>query len=179
MWPWGHAAVGYLVYSLYSHRLHGRAPSNVAAVLLGLGTQFPDLVDKPLAWTFTLLPTGRSLAHSLLTALLVIGVALSLARRYTRSEYAIAFGIGYLSHLAADGLRSALNGEFENLSYLVWPLVPLSPTDTKVSILAHFLTFQLEPFTVFELGLVALALLVWWRDDVPGVRVLLRPLTQR
>lgn len=179
MWPWGHAAVGYLVYSLFSHRRHGRGPTNVATVFLAVGTQFPDLVDKPLAWTFALLPTGRSLAHSLLTALVVGGVALHLARRYNRSEYATAFGIGYLSHLAADGLLPVLNGEFVNLSYLIWPLLPLPAPTRDYSILAHFLTFQLEPFTVFELGLVVLALLVWWYDDAPGVRVLLRPLTQR
>ena len=179
MWPWGHAAVGYLLYSLYSRRRYRRGPSNVAAILLGFGTQFPDLVDKPLAWTLAVLPTGRSLGHSLLTALLVVGVARVVARRYGRSEYAVAFGIGYLSHLAADALYPLLNGEFVNLSYLVWPLLPLPVYDTDRSILGHFLSLELEPFVLFEFGLVALALFVWWYDDTPGIRTLLRPLTQR
>jgi membrane-bound metal-dependent hydrolase YbcI (DUF457 family) len=178
MWPWGHAAVGYLLYSLYSRRRLGHRPTSVATILLGLGTQFPDIVDKPLAWTLSILPTGRSLAHSLFTALLVVSVALWVTRRYDRSEYAVAFGVGYLSHLAADALYPVLNGEFVNLSYLVWPLLPLPVYDTDKSILAHFLAFEFEPFTLFEFGLVALALVVWWADERPGVRVLLRPLTQ-
>ncbi|SFK68776.1 LexA-binding, inner membrane-associated putative hydrolase [Halogranum rubrum] len=185
MWPWGHLAVGYLLYSLYSHRLKNHRPTNVTALVVAFGTQFPDLVDKPLAWTVSLLPTGRSLAHSLLTASLVLGVVLFAVRRYRRAEaetytsFVVAFGIGYLSHLAADGLYPLLGGEFANLAYLVWPLLPLPVYDTNKSIFAHFLTFQFDTFALFEFGLVALALVVWWADGVPGVRPLIRPLTQR
>lgn len=179
MWPWGHAAVGYLLYSLYSRRRRGHAPTNVTTLVLAFGTQFPDLIDKPLAWTVPLLPTGRSLAHSLLTALAVIALVRVAMRRRGHTEYAVAFGIGYLSHLAADALHPLLNGEFVYLSYLAWPLLPLPGYDTQTSILAHFLTFEFDPFTIFEFGLVALALLVWWADDAPGIRTLVSPLTQR
>ena len=65
MWPWGHLAVGYLVYSGLSRWRFGRLPGSVATLAVALGTQLPDLVDKPLAWTVNVLASGRSLAHSL------------------------------------------------------------------------------------------------------------------
>lgn len=170
MWPWGHAAVGYLLYSLYSHRTYSQSPTSMAAILVGFGTQFPDLIDKPLAWSAAVLPTGRSLAHSLITASLVIVLVLIVGRQYNRSGYAVAFGIGYLSHLAADGLHPFIEGDFASLTYLTWPLLPLPVYDTDKSFLAHFLAFEFKLFTIFEFGLVALALIVWWYDDIPGVR---------
>ncbi|SEP30313.1 LexA-binding, inner membrane-associated putative hydrolase [Halogranum amylolyticum] len=142
----------------------------MAAILAGVGTQFPDLIDKPLAWSVAVLPTGRSLAHSLITASLVITLARTVSRRYNRSGYAVAFGIGYLSHLAADGLHPVIKGDFASLTYLTWPLLPLPVSDTDKSFLAHFLAFEFRPFTLLEFGLVALALIVWWYDDIPGVR---------
>jgi len=70
MWPWGHAAVGYLAYSL-GYRASDRRLTGAAVIALGVGTQFPDLIDKPLGWTFGVLPGGRTLAHSLLTVAVV------------------------------------------------------------------------------------------------------------
>jgi hypothetical protein len=113
-----------------------------------------------------------------LTATLVIGTILTIARRFDRSEYAVAFGIGYLSHLATDGLYPLLEGNLESLTYLVWPLLPLPVYETDKSFMAHFLAFEFDPFTLFEFGLVVVALVVWLDDDIPGVRALLRPLTK-
>lgn len=58
MWPWGHAAIGYLLFSMDTRLRYGRRPGGPATILLFFGTQFPDLVDKPLAWTLPLLPSG-------------------------------------------------------------------------------------------------------------------------
>ena len=63
MWPWDHLAFGYVWYTLASRGWDGRPPSNAAAIALAVGTQFPDLVDKPLAWWLDVLPAGRSLGH--------------------------------------------------------------------------------------------------------------------
>ncbi|SDM92711.1 LexA-binding, inner membrane-associated putative hydrolase [Halogranum gelatinilyticum] len=178
MWPWGHAAVGYLLYSLYSRSVRNQPPTGLTVVVVGFGTQFPDLIDKPLAWTVSVLPAGRSLAHSLLTASLVIGVVVVLARRANRSPLAGAFGIGYLSHLAADGLYPFLEGEFASLSYLAWPLLPLPAYETDKSILAHFAAFEFELFAMLEFGLVPLAFVVWVYDDYPGIDLLRRLLTR-
>jgi hypothetical protein len=66
MWPWAHAALGYLAYTLYLRGRFNARPVGLPVVALGFGTQAPDLIDKTLAWYVGVLPYGRSLAHSLL-----------------------------------------------------------------------------------------------------------------
>ncbi|MCO8243643.1 metal-dependent hydrolase [Haladaptatus sp. AB643] len=124
MWPWGHLAVGYLLYSFWC-RADDRSPSAVGTVAVAFGTQFPDLVDKPLAWTFAVLPTGRTLTHSLLTATLLLGLLWIGARRSERRIPLGAFAIGYLSHLAMDSVHPLLQGRLADVSFLLWPV--LSP----------------------------------------------------
>ena len=60
MWPWGHLALGYLLHSPLARARFGRPPTDRATLLLVIGTQLPDLVDKPLAWWLGVLPAGRS-----------------------------------------------------------------------------------------------------------------------
>lgn len=170
MWPWGHLAVGYLLYSLGSHRW-GRRPESPAVFLLALGTQFPDLVDKPLAWTFGLLDSGRSLGHSYLVAAIVLAILYAVVvPRVGRSPF-VAFAVGYLSHPLADlPFRDLLVGEFAFASYLLWPQVPLPPYDTDPSFLAHILAFELGPAGGVELVLVGLAVARWNQDGRPGWR---------
>ncbi|PSQ27664.1 hypothetical protein BRD03_05435 [Halobacteriales archaeon QS_9_68_17] len=81
MWPWGHLAVGYLLYAASSRRQRARPPDGAETILIAFGTQFPDLGDKPLAWTVSVLPNGRSLAHSAFVAAAVIGGVRWLCRR--------------------------------------------------------------------------------------------------
>ncbi|HET7325515.1 MAG TPA: metal-dependent hydrolase, partial [Halococcus sp.] len=111
MWPWGHLAVGYLLYSAFARRRFDRPPDDAAALCVAVGTQFPDIVDKPLAWTFHLLPSGRSFAHSLLTAAIVCGVVGWYAHRREQPHVATAFAVGYVSHLFTDALSPLLGGE--------------------------------------------------------------------
>ncbi|WP_324759614.1 metal-dependent hydrolase [Haloarcula sp. GH36] len=166
MWPWGHAAVGYIAYSLYVRR-DGRRPTAVAVVALAIGTQFPDLVDKPLGWTLGILPGGRTLAHSLLT-FAVVGVAvLYVARHYRQRPLGVAFLIGYLSHTLSDGLYAAIDGEFADLTYLLWPVLPMPEYETEQSFLAHFQNLALDSTVTFEFGLVALAAILWILDGYP------------
>ena len=48
MWPWEHLAIGYLAYSLLGRLAWRRPPTVGTAITVAFGTQFPDLVDKPL-----------------------------------------------------------------------------------------------------------------------------------
>ncbi|WP_338729894.1 metal-dependent hydrolase [Haladaptatus sp. DJG-WS-42] len=172
MWPWGHVAVGYLLYSLY-HRSRVAAISGVGVFFVALGTQFPDLIDKPLGWNLGILPSGRSLAHSLITAVVIIAIAVAVARRFSREEVGWAFGLGYLSHLATDGLYPVLEGKVIFLSYLGWPLLPIPPYEHEsVSILAHFLSMEWSAYFALELVLTALALALWLVDGRPGFGLL-------
>ena len=172
MWPWGHLAVGYLVYAALSRWRFDEPPSAAATLAVAVGTQFPDLVDKPLAWTFHVLPSGRSLAHSLLTVAVVCVLVYVYARRNGLGRPALAFAVGYISHPFADALSPLLAGEYEYIRYLGWPVLDQPPYDTSRGFGAHLA--DLEPSSLVLAGtfLVGFALLVWLRDGRPGLAAL-------
>lgn len=182
MWPWGHAAVGYLLYAGY-RRVRGEFPEKGAAttavtdtqvLALGIGTQFPDLIDKPLAWQFSVLPNGRSAGHSLVVfALLAVAAWLILKRASQRGPLG-AFGLGYLSHLGADGLYPALSGSFSELRYLGYPIVsPPEYAPIEGGFLANLFALEFGATGYFELGIALIAILVWYSDGMPGLRAVL------
>lgn len=169
MWPWGHAAVGYLLYVAYTRLRYDRPPDGPAMVLLLVGTQLPDLIDKPLAWTLPVLPSGRSLGHSLLFLIPLVLVA-TVAVRNRDGEWATALGIGALSHVVADVLPALIRGELAYTTSLVWPLLPPPPYDEQGrTILGHFLSLEPTPMVAFELALALGVVVVWWRQGRPGL----------
>ncbi|MFB6075088.1 MAG: metal-dependent hydrolase [Haloarculaceae archaeon] len=179
MWPWEHLAVGYLTYSLARRAVTGRAPARVEAYAVLLGSQFPDLVDKPLGWGTSLLPSGVSLAHSLLVAVPLAAVATVVTSNRGRRELGAAFAVGYLLHLPADALYPALLGGNVYTDFLLWPLVPV-PSESVPSIvghlqelIAHFLEVLATPagaaYLVLEALLLGSALALWILDGHPGV----------
>lgn len=171
MWPWGHAAVGYLAYRAWLART-GRPIDGLAVVALAVGTQAPDLVDKPLGWYTSVLPAGRSLAHSVLVATVVSAVAWSVVRRADRPVVGGAFALGYWAHLVADSYHAALTGEFGALAFLAYPFVELSPEPPGVGLLYLLRRLELTPFLAFELLLTVVAVVLWVRDGVPGLDAL-------
>jgi hypothetical protein len=175
MWPWGHLALAYLVYTLYSRRWRGHRPTAAAALVVAVGSQAPDLVDKPLAWTLSVLPTGRSLAHSLLVVVPAVALLYSLARARDEGEgpLVVAFGIGVLSHLFGDVFFSLVNLEFRHMGFLLWPAIPPIEYGVEQSFLAHFRLVDLSPELYFEFLLVALALVAWRSDGYPGLATVL------
>lgn len=175
MLPWGHAAVGYLSYRQYTFLRRRQPPVGVAVVALAIGTQFPDLIDKPLAWTFGVLPSGRSLAHSLLVLGVVAGLLYWVARRRSeRTRTALfAFGVGWLSHLFADGY-GVLFARETCVNYLVWPLAVCPYDETGRAIIEFLLAVELADGHLFGLGVTVLAGVVWLFDGAPGLRYLLR-----
>jgi hypothetical protein len=180
MWPWEHLAFGYLLYSAYSHLGTGRSPRSDAVVILGIATQLPDLVDKPLAWSLAVLPSGHSLAHSLLSALPLSALALVLAHRAGRSDVGVAFAIGYLSHLAGDVIYPIAVGKDPFLGFLLWPLARVPSDRSSMGFLAQFqkyfgeyLTYLDDPavtgYLALELGLLLTVFVLWLFDGMPGV----------
>ncbi|MFC4448408.1 metal-dependent hydrolase [Halorussus aquaticus] len=181
MWPWEHLAVGYLCYSLLVHALYGRAPRAWPVAAVALGTQFPDLVDKPLAWTFGVLPSGHSLAHSLFAALPVAALAVTVAAALDRRSVGAAFAFGYLSHLPADVFYPLLVGGEPNYGFLLWPAIPASGTETGVGFLAMVRTLfaryvtelasgAISAYVAVELGLLASVVALWLYDGTPPLR---------
>ena len=176
MWPWGHAALGYLVYATLQ-RGRGRPwpPSDVTAIALGIGTQFPDLVDKPLAWSLHLLPSGRSLAHSLITTTAVVLVVFELGRRYDQRVPAGAFAVGYYSHLLGDSLLPLSHFNTEFLRFLLWPLQPPPPYEMDSNFIEHFVNFSPTGLSLFGLALALFTVGLWIHDGCPGLRWVRRP----
>ena len=180
MWPWEHAAVGYLSVSLY-YRFRGRPPPDDAvAVAVLLGTQFPDLVDKPLAWWVAVLPSGHSLAHSLPVALALSGVAAGLTHYFGSPAVGVAYGVGYLTHLAGDALYPALLGGDVAFAFLVAPLAgggaapgPAPGLFEMVAVFwGQFVSFLGTPrglvYLGGELAVTGGAVLAWLLDGRPG-----------
>jgi len=114
MLPWGHAAVGYLCYSFIVRVRDRRAPTGPAVLTLAVGTQLPDLIDKPLAWSLGILPSGRSLGHSLLFAVLLTIVVWVVAQRYDRQREVSALMVGHLLHVLADSTPFSLQAIGKN-----------------------------------------------------------------
>lgn len=173
MLPWGHLAIGYLVYSIGVRLRHRQAPVGPAVLALAVGTQVPDLIDKPLAWTFELLPSGRSLGHSLLFAILLGAVVWALVKRYNRRQAAIAFVIGYLSHVVIDVLPAVRAGQWEIVGTLLWPLLPayVYPGEQGRGIIEFLLGLDFAAIPLSGLILSVVAVGVWVYDGLPGVRL--------
>lgn len=182
MMPLGHLAVGYLVYSVFSRLRYRRSPDGGATLVLALGTQFPDLVDKPLNWWFGVLD-GRGAGHSLLVLVPLCVAIYLVGRRYDRSGYEVAFAVGVLSHLVVDSWRALVTGAaLDSAPYLFWPLLP-APSYPKDGIVDHLDAWVVSlqslswhaPAEVLSNWLIlqgVLALFVfflWWYDGFPGM----------
>ncbi|WP_224448753.1 metal-dependent hydrolase [Haloprofundus salilacus] len=169
MWPWGHAALGYLLYRLCSWQREWRL-SDGPVIALAIGTQFPDLVDKPLAWTFGVIPSGRSLTHSLISAAIVLAIILYITRKRNREPLGIAFAVGYLGHLLGDALVPLLELDFVFLRFLAWPLYPPPPYESDSSFLAHLQNIEMTSFFMLELLIFCIAVVIWIYDGYPGLQ---------
>lgn len=178
MWPWEHLAIGYLLYSATSRVGYDRAPSDHEAVVLAVGTQFPDLIDKPGSWVFGVLPSGTSVAHSVFTAVAVTLVGLGLARRSGIPELGVAFGIGYLSHLFGDVFYSVLLGGRPAFGAVLWPFGPAYAGNSRgilervAGFFMKYADYLLSPvglgYLLAEVAFLAAAVAVWTADGNPG-----------
>ena len=182
MWPWTHLAVGYLLVSLL-WRLRGHRVDGAVAVAAALGTQFPDIVDKPLAWGLHLLPAGRSLAHSVFTAVVVSAVVFYAAARRDCPGPALAFVGGYASHLAGDAVPNLPAGEFDALTFLLWPLLPLPEYDGAEPVVGSLAEILAAPAAYLlaspgRLFFFTVVLAVWSADGFPGAAGLGRYFTR-
>lgn len=178
MWPWGHLAFAYVLHSGFIHLRYRRRPTWPGIVLVALGSQAPDLIDKPLAWTLNILPSGRSLGHSFLVGTVLVVVAVALLRRFGLRGW--PFALGYYSHLVGDSIRPLLDGRIHDLAFLLWPFFELEIRgDPPVGITRYLLNAQLEGTVLLELGFVSVAFVWWLFDGAPGVKPLWKVVHRR
>lgn len=180
MWPWGHLAVGYLLYSPAVRLGTGRPPDAPAVALLVVGTQLPDVVDKSLAWVFHVVPHGYAVGHSVFVAV-PVGLAAVLVAAYRgRLAAGLAGAVGWWSHLAGDVLVGLATENPYALARVLWPVATLPPLGREATGLGRVLYFldnwlallRATDSTVVYLvyfGPLAVALLLWLVDGAPGV----------
>ncbi|WP_323675909.1 metal-dependent hydrolase [Halorubellus sp. PRR65] len=182
MWPWEHAAIGYVCYSAASRLLAGEPPDGDPVLFLAVGTQFPDLVDKPLSWWLGVFPTGYAAGHSVLVLLAVTLLALGLVRDEARRRNAVAFLVGAWTHVAGDVVSPLRAGDSLGVDRVLWPVVERPPyaddlgLERGVVYLREFLsdlgTVDVGPVLVLTLALAVASVLLWLVDGAPGVRAL-------
>lgn len=123
MYPSEHFLIVAVPVVLFTYLCNQRLPSRQLFGVAFLASQFPDLIDKPLAHVFGLIPSGRVFMHSFPSVFplwLVVGVY---AWRTERSRAGAVFILGHLSHLLADN-HNALFGSSPRIpDELLWPLV--------------------------------------------------------
>jgi hypothetical protein len=85
-----------------------------------------------------------------------------------RRDLAIAFTVGYLSHLAGDGLAAVVTGDWRGLGYLGWPLVP-APAAEVEGVRALLATVGGGPAFLAGLGITAVGPGVWARHGMLGL----------
>ena len=124
MFPLEHLLVAAAPVVGYVLVVDRRVPTPRLLAVVFVGSQFPDLVDKPLAHTVGLLPTGRVFMHSLPFALPLSALVLAYAQQTGRRRLGGAFVFAYFSHLLADHYQTLLAQPPRIPSNLLWPLVP-------------------------------------------------------
>ena len=176
MLPPGHLAVAYVLYSLYARARFRRPPRSAPVLAVVAGSQFADLIDKPL-WLLGVFPTGRDLAHSLFFAAALILVVYAVAIPRGRVETATAFVIAHLSHLLADIPPRAVLGYPFGTEFLLWPVVPHFTFEynerwfESPELVEVIVTPLTDPVTffLFELVLLGVAIALWNADGRPGL----------
>lgn len=170
MWIWSHLAIAYLCYRAYCI-LVGREVTDSAVVVLALGALLADIIDKPLAWWFGILPNGRSLAHSLVITVPILTVIVLFLAASGRRPEAVALAIGHGTHLLADALRALVENGLSAVAFLAWPLLPPVSYHTPPTFKAHLATLAFTPSLIAGVILSVLTMVIWMADGMPGLPV--------
>ncbi|WP_396613793.1 metal-dependent hydrolase (plasmid) [Haloferax sp. S1W] len=179
MWPWEHLLFGYVWFSAVNRAVWRDHISDSVGLAVVLSTQAPDLIDKPLSWTFGLITTGYGPAHSLLVGVPILLVVAGIAWTRDKIRLAVAIVVAYSSHLVGDVLALRANGP--NVGRVLWPLVPRDPYETDLGFVERFTeyfgTFVVQMMhpenSLLVLGYVALfgaVAVLWVVDGTPGIR---------
>ncbi|WP_226482863.1 metal-dependent hydrolase [Natrinema amylolyticum] len=185
MWPWEHAIVAYLSYSLLCHTVFRDSPGGLDAFAVVFASVLPDLIDKPLAWTYGVFDVGYGIGHSIFFAVPLAIFVGTIARAADRPLAGLAFGVGYLSHPVADVVDSVFRQDALLIEIMLWPVSPVEGQPPGPDVLDVFfmlvgryastiLAGELSTYLWIQVGLAGLAMLVWLLDGAPVLRECLR-----
>lgn len=180
MWPWEHAALGYLGYSLGLRVLGEPPPSDRETLILVTAAILPDVIDKPFSWSLDLAASGHGPAHSVFLAV-PIGIAiLILAWHRGEKRLGVVAVLGHWSHLVGDVVIPLRVGDSPNIRRVLWPVIEPTPYETDYGLrrgLVYFTDFlgslagadPVDALVLYVL-LPALTLALWVSDGAPGSR---------
>ncbi|MEZ3163876.1 metal-dependent hydrolase [Halorubrum sp. RMP-47] len=161
MFPYEHLLVALLPILVYVAICDRRLPTRAVIFVTAVGSQFPDLVDKPLAHQLGVLPSGRVFIHSLPFAVPIAVGVLAYGWYTERPRVAGAFVVAYLSHIVGDTYQALLAGRFP--ADLLWPFVAAQPRPT-VPFWAGVNGVNVRLWTAFSVVVLGVTLSVVARD---------------
>ena len=180
MFPWEHAIVGYIAYSLVCHLVFRGSPSARESFLVVFGSLLPDLVDKPLAWQFGVFEGGYAIGHSIFFAVPISILVGLLAHRYGAGRASLAFVLGYLLHLPGDLISPYVERGDLAVEKLLWPIEQAGGTysggliggflENFLPYLDQLLSLELSIYAFLQLGLMGCGFLLWIYDGMPILR---------
>jgi hypothetical protein len=140
-----------------------RIPSRGFVGVVFVGSQFPDLIDKPLAHYFGVIPSGRVFMHSLPIALPFLAMVLWYGLWTHRSRLSVVFVVAHLSHLFADNYHSLRASPPSVPTDLLWPITQAAPRPT-VPYWAGPNSINLHLWTAFSATVLTVCLYVLIED---------------
>ena len=161
MFPHEHLFVALLPVVAYVAGRDRCLPTQGVIFATAVGSQFPDLVDKPLAHQFGVLPSGRVFIHSLPFAIPIAIVVLAYGWYTKRLRVAGVFVSAYLLHLVGDTYQLLLQNQIP--SDLLWPFVAAQPRP-EVPFWAGVDGINVRLWTVFSAIVLTVTLVVIVQD---------------
>ena len=123
VYPVGHFLLAALPVLGYLAVRDGDGPTPALVGVTAVGSQFPDFIDKPLAYELDLLPTGRVFMHSLPFAIPLSLAVLWYGWKTDRARASGVFVFAYFSHLFGDNVQLLLGPGARVPPDLLWPFV--------------------------------------------------------
>ncbi|WP_256546783.1 metal-dependent hydrolase [Halobellus inordinatus] len=163
MRPVEHFIVAFLPLAAAVLLKERKLPSLRFVGVVFVGSQFPDLIDKPLAHEFGVIPSGRVFMHSVPIALPVLAVVVWYGWRTQRRRLSIAFVVAYASHLLADNYRALFGPGATIPPDLLWPITQPTPRPA-VPYWAGPYSINLHLWTLFSATILAILVYVLKAD---------------
>lgn len=151
-------------YMLFRRRC---LPSLELTAVTFVGSQFPDLIDKPLALQLNLIPTGRVFMHSLPIAIPVWVFIVIYSWKTNRLRGGSAFVFASALHLIADNYPTVAAGQMP--SDLLWPFLSATPRP-HIPYWAGPMSINIHLYTLFSVAVLSVTAYYFLQDVREQIR---------